>query len=76
MAVSLLNSALAAEIGHLQDGGNARFLNAMVVWGDEAAVRARIREHFDAGATQVCLQPVHPQGDLAGAKAMLTALAP
>ena len=60
----------------LQDGSNARFLNAMVVWGDEAAVRARIREHFDAGATQVCLQPVHPQGDLAGAKAMLTALAP
>jgi hypothetical protein len=59
MAVSLLNSALAAEIGHLQDGGNAR-----------------VREHFDAGATQVCLQPVHPQGDLAGAKAMLTALAP
>ena len=60
----------------LQDGGNARFLNAMVVWGDEAAVRARVREHFDAGATQVCLQPVHPQGDLASAKAMLTALAP
>ena len=27
-------------------GGNARFLNAMVVWGDAAAVRAR--EHFDA----------------------------
>ena len=60
----------------LQDGSDARFLNAMVVWGDEAAVRARVREHFDAGATQVCLQPVHPQGDLASAKAMLTALAP
>ena len=60
----------------LQDGSNARFLNAMVVWGDEATVRARVREHFDAGATQVCLQPVHPQGDLASAKAMLTALAP
>ena len=60
----------------LQDGGNARFLNAMVVWGDEAAVRARVREHFDAGATQVCLQPVHPPGDLESAKAMLTALAP
>ena len=60
----------------LEDGGNARFLNAMVVWGGEAAIRARVREHFDAGATQVCLQPVHPQGDLASAKAMLTALAP
>ena len=60
----------------MQEGGDARFLNAMVVWGDEAAVRTRVREHFDAGATQVCLQPVHPQGDLASAKAMLTALAP
>ena len=60
----------------LQHGGNARFLNAMVVWGDEAAVRARVREHFDAGATQVCLQPVHLPGDLESAKAMLTAMAP
>ena len=60
----------------LQGGGNARFLNTMVVWGDEAAVRARVREHFEAGATQVCLQPVHPQGDLESAKAMLTAVAP
>jgi probable F420-dependent oxidoreductase len=60
----------------LQDGGNGRFLNAMVVWGNEATIGARIQEHFDAGATQVCIQPVHPQGDLERAKAMLEAFAP
>jgi probable F420-dependent oxidoreductase len=60
----------------LDQGGSERFLNAMVVWGDEAAIRSRIQAHFDAGATQVCLQPLHPQGDVERAKAMLTTLAP
>ncbi len=60
----------------LQDGGSERFLNAMVVWGNEATISARIQEHFDAGATQVCIQPVHPQGDIERAKAMLEAFAP
>lgn len=60
----------------LQDGGSERFLNAMVVWGNEATIQARLQEHFDAGATQVCIQPVHPQGDIERAKAMLEAFAP
>jgi probable F420-dependent oxidoreductase len=60
----------------LQDGGSERFLNAMVVWGNEATISARIQEHFDAGATQVCIQPVHPPGDIDRAKAMLEAFAP
>ncbi len=60
----------------LSDGGSERFLNAMVVWGEVETIQARIREHMDAGATQVCIQPVHPPGDVERAKAMLTALAP
>lgn len=60
----------------LQDGGSERFLNAMVVWGSQATIEARLQEHFDAGATQVCIQPVHPQGDVERAKAMLEAFAP
>ena len=60
----------------LQDGGNARFLNAMVAWGSQATIEARLQEHFDAGATQVCIQPVHPQGDIERALAMLEAFAP
>ena len=37
-------------------GGSPRLREAMVVHGDESAVIARISEHFDAGASHVCLQ--------------------
>lgn len=60
----------------LENGGSARFLDAMVVWGDADAIKQRIEAHFDAGATHVCIQPVHPAGDLAAAKRVLAALAP
>ncbi len=40
------------------DGTSDRFLDAMVAWGDEDAVAARIQAHLDAGADHVCLQPV------------------
>jgi hypothetical protein len=33
-------------------------VDAVVAWGDAAAIVARIREHLDAGADHVCLQPV------------------
>jgi probable F420-dependent oxidoreductase len=40
------------------DGSSDRFLDAMVAWGDEQAVAARIQAHWDAGADHVCIQPV------------------
>ena len=46
----------------LADGGSDRFLDAMVAWGDESAIQQRIQEHFDAGASHVCIQPLHPEG--------------
>jgi probable F420-dependent oxidoreductase len=46
----------------LASGGSDRFLDAMVAWGDEAAIRKRIQAHFDAGASHVCIQPLHPDG--------------
>lgn len=46
----------------LAGGGSNRFLDAMVAWGDESAIRARIREHWDAGADHVCIQPISRQG--------------
>lgn len=33
-----------------------RLFNALIAWGDEDAVAARIAEHRDAGADHVCLQ--------------------
>ncbi len=58
----------------LEHGGSDRFLDAMVVWGDEATIHRRLNEHTQAGATQVCLQPVHEVGDVAAAKRTLQAL--
>ncbi len=34
----------------------------MVAHGDEAAIRERIQQHWDAGASHVCIQPLNPQG--------------
>jgi probable F420-dependent oxidoreductase len=38
------------------DGGSERLLDALVVWGDEAAIRARVDEQHAAGADHVCVQ--------------------
>jgi probable F420-dependent oxidoreductase len=46
----------------LAGGGSDRFLDAMVAWGSEAAIRQRIKVHFDAGASHVCIQPLNPDG--------------
>ena len=45
----------------IDEGSNA-FIDATFAWGDAAAIRARIDEHFAAGASHVCIQPVHRQG--------------
>jgi probable F420-dependent oxidoreductase len=59
----------------LENGGSDRFIDAMVNWGDAATVKAKLKAHFDAGATHVCLQPVHEEGDIAARDNTLKALA-
>jgi probable F420-dependent oxidoreductase len=59
----------------LADGGSDRFIDAMVLWGDAAMIKKGLRAHFDAGATHVCLQPVHADGDFAARDRMLEVLA-
>src|ERR1700722_1372577 len=39
-------------------GGSDRLVDALIVWGDEKAIRARIDEHWQAGADHVCVQAV------------------
>jgi probable F420-dependent oxidoreductase len=46
----------------LAGGGSDRFIDANVGWGDEAAIRARVQQHWDAGADHVCIQPIRLQG--------------
>ena len=59
----------------LANGGSDRFIDAMCLWGDAETVKKGLRAHFAAGATHVCLQPVHADGDFAARDRMLAALA-
>ena len=40
----------------LDDGGSDRLVDAIVAWGDEAAIVDRVQAHLDAGADHVCIQ--------------------
>ncbi len=44
------------------DGGSDRLVDALVAWGDEAAIVARVQEHRQAGADHVCLQVLSEAG--------------
>lgn len=53
------------ELGFTEEeleGRADRFLDAMVAWGDETALRKRIHEHLEAGADHVCIQALDPAG--------------
>jgi alkanesulfonate monooxygenase SsuD/methylene tetrahydromethanopterin reductase-like flavin-dependent oxidoreductase (luciferase family) len=47
----------------------------MCLWGDADTVRRGLRAHFDAGATHVCLQPVHEEGNTAARDKIIETLA-
>ncbi len=36
------------------------FVDAVMAWGDADALGARVQAHYDAGASHVCIQPIHP----------------
>ena len=56
--------------------GSDRLIDALIVWGDEGAIRRRIQQHWDAGADHVCIQPLNPAGGRAPDIRALEALAP
>jgi len=43
-------------------GGSDRLIDAIIVWGSEQAIRARIDEHWQAGADHVCVQAIGERG--------------
>jgi len=59
----------------LADGGSDRFIDAMVLWGDPATIARGLRAHLEAGATHVCIQPIHADGDIEARDRTLKALA-
>jgi probable F420-dependent oxidoreductase len=59
----------------LANGGSDKFIDAMCLWGDADTVRRGLRRHFEAGATHVCLQPVHEDGNMAARDKIIETLA-
>jgi probable F420-dependent oxidoreductase len=53
---------MGLEESDFDDGGSDRFIDATFAWGKVEQIKARIQEHFDAGASHVCIQPVNPNG--------------
>ena len=48
------------EEAALDNGGSDDVVDAVVAWGDEGALVDRVRQHHEAGATHVCIQPLDP----------------
>lgn len=59
---NLLRLPLGLADADLEGGGSDRLVDAVVAWGDAAAIRARVKEHLDAGATHVSVQALAPAG--------------
>jgi len=52
--------ALGYTDNDLSPPGSDRLVDAIVGWGDEAAIARRVQEHHDAGADHVCVQVLLP----------------
>lgn len=53
---------LGFDDADLAGGGSDRLVDALVAWGDAAAIAARVQEHRDAGADHVCVQVLGEPG--------------
>jgi probable F420-dependent oxidoreductase len=69
---NLLRVGLTAD--DLRDGGSDRLVDAVIAWGDESAIAARVAEHRAAGADHVCIQVLTGEEGLP--RAQWRALAP
>jgi probable F420-dependent oxidoreductase len=67
---------LGYEADEFEGGGSDRLVDAIVAWGDEAAISRRVQAHFDAGADHVCIQPLRSDRQLRPDLRILEALAP
>ena len=55
---NLLRLGFASQ--ELDGGGSDRVVDAIIAWGDEATIRARVQAHWDSGADHVCIQTLNP----------------
>lgn len=48
------------------NGGSDRLIDGLIGWGKAEQIERFVRAHLDAGASQVCVQFVNPEGQEAG----------
>ena len=46
----------------LAGGGSDRLIDETVAWGDAGRIRARLQQHWNAGADHICIQAISPDG--------------
>jgi probable F420-dependent oxidoreductase len=68
--------ALGFHEADFTDGGSDRLVDAIVAWGSEEQLRARIDAQYRAGANHVCIVPLRSDGRAGADDAALRALAP
>jgi probable F420-dependent oxidoreductase len=51
---------LGFDASDFTGGGSDRLVDAVIAWGDVAAIRRRIDEHWAGGADHVCIQALSP----------------
>src|SRR5262245_42459933 len=60
----------------LANGGSDRLVDAIVAWGSEDKLRARIADQFRVGATHVSILPLNPRSEPRPDERVIEALAP
>ncbi len=58
-----LRMGLARE--DIDGEGSDSFIDTTFAWGTIDDIRSRIQDHYNAGASHVCIQPVNPSGNFA-----------
>jgi probable F420-dependent oxidoreductase len=53
---------MGLEDADFENGGSDKFIDTTFAWGNVSKIAERIKAHFDAGASHVCIQPVNPNG--------------
>jgi probable F420-dependent oxidoreductase len=59
-----------------ENNGSDKLVDAIVGWGDESALRARVQAHWDAGANHVCIQALKDEVERGPSMALLELMAP
>jgi probable F420-dependent oxidoreductase len=60
-----LRETLGVGDADLEGGGSDELVDQLVAWGDESKIRARVLEHFDAGAEHVCVHVIETASESA-----------